>query len=268
MTKHYRDAATGQPDVAELRGLAEACPMPDNDPDVLSEWYELGDLTGRNYPILPIDAAFIAAASPDVVLGLLNRLDSMREAEAGLDRVAVAMGCGDEVAGYGVYREDVDGMVECARDLRERGSDHAECPRPCHCHDDRLAYPVSCEPCKGSGCGPGTASGAYEPCDHCDGTGADCSKGWAPVVALEATESELAHMREARDNARAEVERLTALVDAVRALHQPKPYADADMRAIAPSLPAEVCGDCWGRGDSAVPWPCPTARALDEEPQP
>ena len=54
-------------------------------------------------------------------------------------------------------------------------------------------------------------------------------------------------------------------IEAVRALHQPRPYAAADMRAIAPSLPAEVCGDCWGRGDSAVPWPCPTVRALDGE---
>ena len=60
--------------LAELRRLAEACPMPDNDPDTLSEWYAIEELTERNYPIPPIDAAFIAAASPDVVLGLLDRL--------------------------------------------------------------------------------------------------------------------------------------------------------------------------------------------------
>ena len=65
-------------DYAELRRLAEACPMPDNDPDTLSEWYELKELTERNYPIPPIDAAFIAAASPDVVLGLLDELDHLR----------------------------------------------------------------------------------------------------------------------------------------------------------------------------------------------
>ena len=81
----------------------------------------------------------------------------------------------------------------------------------------------------------------------------------------DALRAELAHMTEARDNARAEAKRLTAIVEAVRALHQPKHYADADMRAIAPSLPAEVCGDCWGRGDSAVPWPCPTAHILDAD---
>ena len=68
------------PDVAELRRLAEACPMPYNDPDTLSEWYYLEELTERNYPIPPIDAAFIAAASPAVVLGLLDRLAHMTEA--------------------------------------------------------------------------------------------------------------------------------------------------------------------------------------------
>ena len=67
-------------DMAELRRLADACPMPDNDPNILSEWYEIEELTGRNYPIPPIDAAFIAAASPDVVLGLLDRLVHMTEA--------------------------------------------------------------------------------------------------------------------------------------------------------------------------------------------
>ena len=74
MTENTRHEA---PDVAELRRLAEACPMPYNDPDTLSEWYKLEDLTGRNYPIPPIDAAFIAAASPATVLGPLDRLDAM-----------------------------------------------------------------------------------------------------------------------------------------------------------------------------------------------
>ena len=67
------------PDAAELRRLSEACPMPDNDPDTLKDWYELEDLAERNYPIPPIDAAFIAAASPDVVLGMLDRLAHMAE---------------------------------------------------------------------------------------------------------------------------------------------------------------------------------------------
>ena len=57
------------PDVAELRRLAEARPMPGSD------WYEFKGLTKRY--ILSADAAFIAAASPSVVLGLLDRLDAM-----------------------------------------------------------------------------------------------------------------------------------------------------------------------------------------------
>ena len=105
MTKRYRDAGTGKwttaadatnrpaetvsetvptrhetPDVAELRRLAEACPMPENDPDTLNEWYELEDLTERNYPIPPVDAEFIAAANPATMLGLLDRLAHMTEA--------------------------------------------------------------------------------------------------------------------------------------------------------------------------------------------
>ena len=77
------DATMGDPTpetLAELRRLAKACPMSDNDPDTLSEWYEVTDLTERHYPIPPIDSAFIAAASPAVVLGLLDRLAHMAEA--------------------------------------------------------------------------------------------------------------------------------------------------------------------------------------------
>ena len=77
---------------AELRRLAEACPMPDNDPNILSEWYELGDLTERNHPLPPIDAAFIAAASPAVVLGLLDRMtdlqNRLRRAESAIGGLA------------------------------------------------------------------------------------------------------------------------------------------------------------------------------------
>ena len=57
------------PDDAELRRLAEARPMPGSD------WYEFKGLTKRY--ILSADAEFIAAASPAVVLGLLDRLDAM-----------------------------------------------------------------------------------------------------------------------------------------------------------------------------------------------
>lgn len=74
------EARTRRPasDHTELRRRAEACPMPDNDPDTLSEWYEIEDLTGRTYPLPPIDAAFIAACSPKVILELLANLDHLR----------------------------------------------------------------------------------------------------------------------------------------------------------------------------------------------
>ena len=62
--------------------------------------------------------------------------------------------------------------------------------------------------------------------------------------------SELAHMREARDNARAEVERLTAVVRRVRELHR---ESRGSMSALYPSLICECGKD----------YPCPTIRALD-----
>ena len=62
--------------------------------------------------------------------------------------------------------------------------------------------------------------------------------------------SELAHMREARDNARAEVERLTAVVRRVRELHR---ESRGSMSALYPN-PICECGK---------DYPCPTIRALD-----
>ena len=88
-----------------------------------------------------------------------------------------------------------------------------------------------------------------------------------------------AHMTEARDNARAEVERLTALVERVRALH----YAavnDVTRTPVCETCHGKagvhecgcwasedlqpVCGHC-NEGDKgiSVAWPCPTIRILD-----
>ena len=61
--------------------------------------------------------------------------------------------------------------------------------------------------------------------------------------------AKLAHMREARDNARAEVERLTAVVRRVRELHR---ESRGSMSALYPSLICECGKD----------YPCPTIRAL------
>lgn len=62
---------------------------------------------------------------------------------------------------------------------------------------------------------------------------------------------------------RAERDALAAKVERVRAMHRECPYADPELRAVAPSLPAFVCQHCRGQADAAVPHPCPTIRALD-----
>ena len=61
----------------------------------------------------------------------------------------------------------------------------------------------------------------------------------------------------------AERDALADRIERVRAIHWPQPYADADLRAVSPSLPKQVCAHCRSTGDGAVPWPCPTIRALD-----
>ena len=143
-----------------------------------------------------------------------------------------------------------------------------------------------------------------------------------PAVVL-ALLDRLAHMREARDNARAEVERLageqevlSAAVDRVRELHAresfwqydrdqehsyltqqdaadesgcdcpyaPEPSADLahTPECLATISHFDVCSECARieyadaerqahgefSGYAEALWPCPTIRALDEEPQP
>ena len=61
----------------------------------------------------------------------------------------------------------------------------------------------------------------------------------------------LAHMTEARDNARAEVERLAAKVERVRALHQ------REVIAVHEFGPEAWCPTC------ELHYPCPTACAID-----
>ena len=94
-------------------------------------------------------------------------------------------------------------------------------------------------------------------------------------------------MTEARDNARAEVERLAALVAEVRKLHEPAfwytdeccdPECDRECvelwvgERFHADVFERVCETCSGGDLSMVDdgpalWPCPTIRALDGEPQ-
>ena len=118
----------------------------------------------------------------------------------------------------------------------------------------------------------------------------------AAVLALlddaDALRAELAHMTEARDNARAEVERLTAQVERVRALHRavgiydecdcdapdPATHLDVDDVGLTCNLMYRVCAECcrddvYQTEDCAnyhahrldEDYHCPTIRALDEE---
>lgn len=103
------------------------------------------------------------------------------------------------------------------------------------------------------------ATGDYE---RWSGTGLELAT--AAVNALPAlldAATELAHMREARDNARAEVERLTAMVDAAEAslkrAREPHRESHGSMSALYPNLICECGKD----------YPCPTIVALDATPE-
>ena len=54
------------------------------------------------------------------------------------------------------------------------------------------------------------------------------------------------------------------LLAPLRELHQPNPYADAQLRSVSPSLPELVCAHCATPSGGAVAFPCPTARLLDQ----
>ena len=75
------------------------------------------------------------------------------------------------------------------------------------------------------------------------------------------------HESEARDNARAEVERLSAQVEAVRALHASS--GDEESQGYLPGggygFIAPYCTGCVASDEYATAWPCPTIRALDGE---
>lgn len=61
-------------------------------------------------------------------------------------------------------------LAEILEPLLGAARDHHECPIICELCGETLADKV-CEHCYGSGCGPGTASLAYEECEWCAGAG-------------------------------------------------------------------------------------------------
>lgn len=82
------------PDLAELRRLAEAVPMPGDDPDIIGRWWDAGDLA--LYPVSHRqDRAFIQACSPDVVLALLDERDALATKVERIRALHAVADCGD-----------------------------------------------------------------------------------------------------------------------------------------------------------------------------
>ena len=105
---------------------------------------------------------------PAVERILSDRLATARaDAEAGWSRLATRIGFGDGVTEpQATPDEATDAIEQAFSDAR----DHAECPRLCERCGEWLADTV-CTHCGGGGCGPGTASGAYDECEWCAGVG-------------------------------------------------------------------------------------------------
>ena len=150
---------------------------------------------------------------------------------------------------------------------------------------DRLARLLD-EP-RRSGCAVEIAGVRIAPCDERGQT--------ADMRERDALRAELAHMREARDAARAEVDALAAKVARVRALHRavsiydecdcdapdPATHFDVDDVGLTCNLMYRVCAECcrdnmyqtegcasYHAHHIDEDYHCPTIRALDEEPQP
>ena len=94
---------------AALRALAEAVPMPGDDPEIIGRWWDAGDLA--LYPVSPdADRQFVQAVSPDVLLSLLDALDA-REVEIALFSAALDQAAED--------RDDLTAAIERVRALAE-----------------------------------------------------------------------------------------------------------------------------------------------------
>ena len=164
----------------------------------------------------------------------------------------------------------VEHFEQTARVERVRGLHYAA--------DNDATRTPACETCHGKAgvheCGCWASEDRQPVCGHCNGGGKGVSVAWpcptlrildggadestyiaaaSPDVVLSLLDR-LAHMTEARDNARAEVERLAAAVRRVRELHR---ESHGSLSALYPN-PICECGK---------DYPCQTARALAEDPQ-
>ena len=98
-----------------------------------------------------------------------GRIAELREWQI---KVATALGMCEEVMGVGYSIANAKDASERAESLTTLELEHIECPVWCY-ECERMERWQSCTHCNGSGCGPGTASGAYEECEWCAGDGRD-----------------------------------------------------------------------------------------------
>lgn len=90
-------------------------------------------------------------------------------AQAERVRWSVMLGYGNDVTEPAVTVKDFEPVWE---DVKFAAECHVDCPQWCDMCD-QWEKPRSCGQCNGSGCGPGTALGAYDPCEYCAGDGRD-----------------------------------------------------------------------------------------------
>ena len=144
-------------------------------------------------------------------------------------KVADALGLAETVEGVGfvVTVRTAEEAAEYAHHYAEVALAHEQdCPVYCD-DDERYEMVRSCKHCNGSGCGPGTASGAYEECQWCAGDGRDHSTGYfahaCDAHANLTDERDEALIRadelhQSLNDARAEVVRLQRQLEQARAL--------------------------------------------------
>ena len=116
------------------------------------------------------DPATVYVPATDLA-ALLDAADESDRLRIWQERVALAAGIADEVEGRGVHPEaDPDAAAEHVAGLLSVVDTHVDCPVYCGGCGESLAD-AWCDRCHGSGCGPGTATGAYEECEWCAGAG-------------------------------------------------------------------------------------------------
>ena len=227
MPKLYRDAAAARhetPDVAELRRLRDTEREELHSPTRrLDAYYYSFNETGS----VPIDAILSAVA---IAGKSCHNTDMWTE--------------DDEWSRWGVGRSLVD-VIQCAANEAAAALLDAAAER------DRLARLLD-EP-RRSGCAVEIAGVRIAPCDERGQT--------ADMRERDTLADRLAHMTEARDNARAEVKRLTAQVELVREWidHRGVDVSDRDGAYMDGYRAAQR---------HALQDAAKLRRALDEEPQP